>query len=132
MAKQNGAQTVKEVEGRRVIISAGVGKTNADELLWLTDTVLAAASAWKYRGWAYIADCSQMSPVTPAEGAVLVEMTKKFVDAGCKAFGFAEGKSIMLKVQAKRNTEQSHTGVPEGHFETVEEALAWIEKEVKM
>ena len=45
MAKQNGAQTVKEVEGRRVIISAGVGKTNADELLWLTDTVLAAGKA---------------------------------------------------------------------------------------
>ena len=71
-----------------------------------------------------------MSPVTPAEGAILVEMTKKFVDAGCKAFGFAEGNSIMLKVQAKRNTEQSQTGIPEGHHATVDEALAWIEKEV--
>ncbi|MBE5878747.1 MAG: hypothetical protein E7288_02075 [Lachnospiraceae bacterium] len=130
MAKQNGAQIVNEVAGRRIIVSAGVGKTNADELRWLTDTVLEAASGWKYRGWAYVADCSQMSPVTPAEGAILVEMTKKFVDAGCKAFGFAEGKSIMLKVQAKRNTEQSHTGIPEGHYETVDEALAWIEKEV--
>lgn len=130
MAKQNGAQIVNEVAGRRIIVSAGVGKTNADELRWLTDTVLEAASGWKYRGWAYVADCSQMSPVTPAEGAILVEMTKTFVDAGCKAFGFAEGKSIMLKVQAKRNTEQSHTGIPEGHYETVDEALAWIEKEV--
>ena len=75
-------------------------KTNIDELKWLTDTVLASAAAWKSTGWAYIADCSQMSPVGPAEGGYLVEMTKKFVEAGCKAFAFAEGKSVMLKVQA--------------------------------
>ena len=73
-----------------------------------------------------------MSPVGPDEGAVLVEMTKKFVDAGCKAFGFAEGKSIVLKVQAKKNTERSQTGIPEGHFATVDEALAWIKEEVNI
>ncbi len=130
MAKQNGAQSVEVVNGRRIIVSAGKGKTNAEELKWLTETVLEEAKAWKYRGWAYIADCSAMAPVSPDEGGILVEMTKKFVDAGCKAFGFAEGKSIMLKVQAKKNTERSQTGIPEGHFETVEEALAWIKEEV--
>ena len=130
MAKKNGAQSVEVVNGRRIIVSAGVGKTNADELKWLTETVLEEAKAWKFRGWAYVADCSQMAPVSPAEGGILVEMTKKFVDAGCKAFGFAEGKSIMLKVQAKKNTERSETGIPEGHYETVEEALAWIKEEV--
>ena len=71
-----------------------------------------------------------MDPVSPAEGGQLVTMTKAFVDAGCKAFAFAEGSSIMLKVQAKKNTERSETGVAEGHFATVEEALAWLEKEV--
>lgn len=132
MAKKNGAQTVEVVAGRKVIVSAGVGKTNIEELKWLTDTVLASAKAWKSTGWAYVADCSQMSPVTPAEGGELVTMTKKFVEAGCKAFGFAEGKSVMLKVQAQKNTERSNTGVAEGHFATVEEALDWIKKEFRL
>ena len=130
MAKKNGAQSVEVISGRKIVLSAGVGKTNVDELKWLTETVLAEAKAWKSTGWAYIADCSQMSPVTAAEGGELVTMTKKFVEAGCKAFGFAEGKSIMLKVQAQKNTERSQTGIPEGHFETVEEALNWIKTEV--
>lgn len=130
MAKKNGAQSVEVIPNRKIVLSAGVGRTNIDELVWLTDTVLAEASAWKSSGWAYIADCSKMDPVSPAEGGQLVTMTKAFVDAGCKAFAFAEGNSIMLKVQAKKNTERSETGVAEGHFATVEEALAWLEKEV--
>ncbi len=132
MVKKNGAQSVEVITGRRVVLSAGVGKTNIEELKWLTETVLASAAAWKNTGWAYIADCSQMSPVTPSEGGELVNMTKKFVDAGCKAFAFAEGKSIMLKVQAQKNTERSQTGVTEGHFATVEEALDWLKKEVNI
>lgn len=130
MAKKNGAQTVETIPGRKIVLSAGVGKTNIDELKWLTDTVLAEAAAWKNTGWAYIADCSQMSPVSPAEGGELVTMTKKFVDAGCKAFGFAEGSSIMLKVQAKKNTERSQTGVIEGHYATVDEVLEWLKNDV--
>lgn len=132
MAKKNGTQTVDVVAGRKIVVSAGVGKTNVEELRWLTDTVLASAKAWKSTGWAYVADCSQMSPVSPSEGGELVTMTKKFVEAGCKAFGFAEGKSVMLKVQAQKNTERSNTGVAEGHFATVEEALDWIKKEFKI
>ena len=132
MAKTMGAQTVETISGRHVVLSAGVGKTNVDELKWLTDTVLTSASAWKSTGWAYIADCSKMDPVTPAEGRELVEMTKMFVEAGCKAFAFAEGNSIMLKVQAQKNTQRSETGVAEGHFATVEEALAWLKEEVNI
>ena len=129
MAKRNGAQTVEPVAGRKVVVSAGIGKTNVDEIKWLTNTVLAEAASWKASGWAYIADCSEMDPVTPAEGGELVIMTQKFVEAGCKAIGFAEGHSIMLKVQAKKNTERSNTGILEGHFATVDEALAWIKEE---
>lgn len=132
MAKKNGAQSVETIPGRHIVLSAGVGKTNIDELKWLTDTVLADAKAWKSSGWAYIADCSQMSPVSPSEGGELVTMTKKFVEAGCKAFAFAEGKSVMLKVQAQKNTERSNTGILEGHFETVEEALTWLKTEVHL
>lgn len=130
MAKKNGAQSVEVIPGRRIVLSAGVGKTNIDELKWLTETVLTEAKAWKGIGWAYIADCSKMSPVSASEGGELVSMTKKFVEAGCKAFGFAEGKSIMLKVQAKKNTERSETGVAEGHFETVDEVLNWLKTEI--
>lgn len=132
MAKKNGAQSVETIPGRHIVLSAGVGKTNIDELKWLTDTVLADAKAWKSSGWAYIADCSQMSPVSPSEGGELVTMTKRFVEAGCKAFAFAEGKSVMLKVQAQKNTERSNTGILEGHFETVEEALTWLKTEVHL
>ena len=130
MAKKNGAQTVDVISGRKIVLSAGVGKTNVDELKWLTETVLSSAKAWKSSGWAYIADCSQMSPVSPAEGGELVTMTKKFVEAGCKAFAFAEGSSVLLKVQAQKNTQRSQTGVVEGHFATVEEALNWLKSEV--
>ena len=132
MGITKGAQTVDRVTGRNIIVSAGVGRTNADELKWLTQTVLSNASLWKSTGWAYVADCSKMDPVGPDEAGVLVEMTKAFVDAGCKAFGFAEGSSIMLKVQAQKNTQMSKTGVPEGHFATVEEALDWIKKDINL
>ena len=132
MAKKNGAQSVEVVPGRKIVLSAGVGKTNVDELKWLTETVLASAKSWKHFGWAYIADCSKMDPVTPAEGGELVTMTQKFVDAGCKAFAFAEGKSVLLKVQAQKNTQRSKTGVIEGHFETVQQALDWLKKEVNI
>jgi len=130
MAKKNGAQTVEVIPGRKVILSSGVGRTNIDELVWLTDTVLKDAAAWKTAGWAYIADCSKMDPVSPAEGGQLVKMTKSFVENGCKAMAFAEGSSIMLKVQAQKNTQRSETGIAEGHFATVEEALDWLQKEI--
>ena len=132
MAKVNGAQSVEVIPGRKIVLSKGKGKTNVAELQWLTTTVLQSAAAWKNTGWAYIADCSEMDPVGGMESTELVKMTKKFVDAGCKAFGFAEGRSIMLKVQAKKNTERSNTGVVEGHFATVEEVLAWLKTTVKI
>jgi len=132
MAKKKGAQTVETVAGRRIVISSAVGKTNIDELKWLTDTVLASAASWKRTGWAYIADCSKMNPVSPTESGELVTMTKKFVDAGCKAFAFAEGKSIMLKVQAQKNTQRSNTGIAEGHFATTAEALDWLKKTINI
>ena len=63
MAKKFGAQSVEVIPGRKIVLSAGVGKTNVEELKWLTETVLSSAKSWKGTGWAYIADCSQMSPV---------------------------------------------------------------------
>ncbi len=132
MEMKNGVQSVKVVPGRRIVISAGAGKTSVDEIKKLTETVLDNAKKWKLLGWAYVADCSQVAPVTPAEAGELVNMTKKLVEAGCKALGFAEGKSIMLKVQAQKNTERSATGVAEGHFETIEEVLEWLKQDINI
>ncbi len=130
MVKKNGAQSVEVITGRKIVYSAGVGKTNIDELKWLRETVLHDAAAWKTSGWAYIADCSQMKPVTAPEGGELVIMTKMFVEAGCKAFAFVDGDSIMLKIQSQKNTERSETGVLEAHFATLDEALNWLKAEV--
>ena len=132
MEFNNGAQTVMTVPGRQVIVSAGKGKTNIEELRWLTNTVLQNARAWKATGWAYVADCSSMEPVSMEESQELITMTKAFVDNGCKAFGFAEGSSIMLKVQTQQNTQMSKTGIPEGHFATVDEALNWVKEDVNL
>lgn len=132
MDVKSGVQSVKVVPGRKIVVSAGVGKTSVDEIKKLTETVLERAKAWKQSGWAYVADCSQVAPVTPAEAGELVVMTQKIVEAGCKALGFVEGNSIMLKVQAKKNTERSATGVAEGHFATMDEVLEWLKTEVNM
>ena len=125
-------QVVEDIPGRRIVLSAGIGQTNPEDLHWLMDTVLKHAAAWKASGWAYIADCTQMKPIGPQESSVLVKMTKAFVDAGCKAFGFAEGTSMMLKIQAKKNTQMSDTGVIEGHFATVDEVLDWLKEDLKL
>lgn len=130
MKDVHGSQEVEVVTGRKVIVSAGKGKTNVNDLKWLMETVLSKAALWKSLGWAYVADCTQMEPVGPGEIGQLVEMTKSFVEAGCKAFGFAEGSSLMLKVQTKKNTQMSDTGVIEGHFETVEQVLEWLKTDM--
>lgn len=132
MVKVNGAQSVETIPGRRIVLSAGVGITTIDELKWLSKTILEYAADWKNSGWAYIADCSKMSPTTNEESEELVTMTKKLVDAGCKALGFSEGSSVMLKLQAHKNTLRSETNVLEGHFATVDQVLDWLENEVNI
>lgn len=128
MTDRNGSQFVEHIEGRSIIFSSSTGTTNIDEIKWLTDTVISYASAWHTHGWAYIADCSKMNPVTPSEGSELAIMTRKFVESGCKAIAFVDGDSIMLKVQAQKNTQRSETGVLEGHFYNREDALSWLKE----
>ena len=64
MAKKNSAQSVEVIPGRRIVLSAGVGKTNIDELKWLTQTVLAEAAAWKTKSTpciAFLTDCKSLT-----------------------------------------------------------------------
>ena len=44
MAKVNGAQSVETIPGRKIVLSAGVGKTNIEELKWLCIQVLSEYS----------------------------------------------------------------------------------------
>ena len=132
MKETHGTQSVEVIEGRKIVLSAGEGQTNVEDLVWLKENVLSKVGGWKATGWAYIADCTKMKPVGPDEVGPLVDMTKAFVEAGCKAFGFAEGSSIMLKVQTQQNTQMSKTGIPEGHFATVDEALNWVKEDVNL
>ena len=130
MKETHGTQSVEVIEGRKIVLSAGEGQTNVEDLVWLKENVLSKVGGWKATGWAYIADCTKMKPVGPDEVGPLVDMTKAFVEAGCKAFGFAEGSSVMLKVQTQKNTQKSDTGVIEGHFETVEQVLEWLKNDI--
>lgn len=132
MSKRNGSQTVDVIPGRRIIFSKGVGNATTPDIQWLEKTILAQAALWKATGWAYIADCSEMAPVAPAENMLIVEMTKKIVASNCKVLAFVDGKSILLKAQSKKNTENAKTGVPQEHFATKEEALAWLQKNYKI
>ena len=54
MTMKNGAQTVEKIPGRKIILSSAVGKTNIDELRWLTETILSETKLWKNTGWAYV------------------------------------------------------------------------------
>lgn len=132
MTDAYGAQFVELVDGRCIIFSSATGTTNLDEIKWLSDTVVSYATPWHKSGWAYIADCSQMDPVTPSEGSELALMTRRFVESGCKAVAFVDGDSIMLKVQAQKNTQHSETGVLEGHFYKREDALSWLKETVNL
>lgn len=70
MERKNGVESVKVVPGRRIIISTGKGSASIDELRQLKYTVLSNAQDWEELGWAYVADCSNVEPVTPAEAGV--------------------------------------------------------------
>lgn len=130
MSKSNGTQTVERIPGRNIIISTGIGKSNLEELKWLADAVLEEAMPLASTNWAYIGNCSQMAPVTSLESNSLIEMTRRFAEAGCQAFAFVEGKSFMQRIQTRNHTKRSGADLPEGHFATVEEALDWIAKEI--
>lgn len=130
MSLSYGTQTVKLIPEKRLVISSASSKTNLEDIKWLADTVLEQVESWANEGWAYIADCTHMTPVTSLESSFLTDMTKRFIDMGCKAFGFAEGKSFMLRIQTHNHTARFGTEILEGHFETVEEALDWVSKAI--
>ena len=129
MSTTQKAMVYTVVPGRRVIFVTGSGKANAQIIREFTDSVLKEAEKWKETGWAYVADCSKVPPVTPEESEALIDLTKRICDAGCRVIAFVEGKAFMIKIQAMKHTEKSQTHIAEGHFKTIPEALDWVEKE---
>jgi len=126
MKKTHGAQTVETYPGKRIIKSGAVGATNAEEVRWLTQTLVSTAAPWKSSGWGYVCDITKMSPVTPDVSAELVGLHKQLTAAGCKAMAFVDFGSFVTAAQAKQHGQQSKTGIQEGHFKKEEDALAWI------
>ncbi len=126
MKLTHGAQTVESIPGKRILKSGAVGSTNAEEVKWLTNTLVSSASAWKTLGWAYIVDISKMSPVTPDVSQELVSLHKQLTAAGCKAMAFIDRGAFFTAAQAKEHQKQSNAQIQEGHFNKEEDALAWI------
>ena len=105
MSTEQKAMVYTVVPGRRVIFVTGSGKANAQIINDFTDSILEVAKAWKEEGWAYVADCSKVPPVTPEESEALIDLTKRICDAGCRVIAFVEGKAFMIKIQAMKHTE---------------------------
>ncbi|MBQ3078249.1 MAG: hypothetical protein IJC43_10355 [Clostridia bacterium] len=131
MKKTHGAQTVETYPGKKIIKSGAVGATNAEEVRWLTQTLVSTAAPWKSSGWGYVCDISKMSPVTPDVSAELVDLHKKLTEAGCKAMAFVDFGSFVTAAQAKQHQQKSNTGIQEGHFKKEADAIAWIDTIVK-
>ena len=117
------------IPGRRLVIATGKGKSNAEEIEAFTEEVLEIVQPWKESGWGYVADCTNIPPVSAAESQALVVLTQKFVEAGCNAIAFVEGSAFMIKIQAKKHTERAQTPVITDHFKTIPEALEWLTTE---
>ena len=126
MKLNHGAQVVETIPGKRIIKSGAAGATNAEEVRWLTSTLVSTAAPWKASGWAYIVDISKMAPAAPEVSKELVNLHTQLTAAGCKAMAFVEGSSFVLAAQAKEHQKQSHAVIKEGHFKTEAEALKWI------
>ena len=126
-----GVQVVETIPGKKVIKSSAVGSTNAQEVRWLTTTLVNNSAAWKATGWAYVVDISKMSPAAPEVSKELVNLHKQLTAAGCKAMAFVEGSAFMLAAQAKQHQKESHAVIKEGHFRTEAEAMKWVETIVR-
>lgn len=127
MKLTHGAQFVETIAGKRVIKSGAAGATTAEEVRWLTNTLVSTAAPWKNSGWAYVVDISKMSPATPDVSKELVNLHTQLTAAGCKAMAFVEGGAFFLAAQAREHQKQSHAVIQEGHFRTEPEALKWID-----
>lgn len=123
----HGVQVVETIAGKRAIKSSAAGATNAEEVKWLTKTLVTTAAPWKASGWAYIVDISKMAPATPDVSKELINLHTQLTAAGCRAMAFVEGAAFVLAAQAKEHQKQSHSMIKEGHFRTEAEALKWVD-----
>lgn len=125
MSIKHNNMTVDTIPGKRIVKSSCVGKASVDDIKWLTSQLVTMGRQFGASGWVYIADISRMDPVAPDVSTELVTMTREIIKGGCKGIGFVSGTSFMLDAQAQAHQKQSNSSVPEGHFKTESEAIAW-------
>ena len=131
MKMTNGAQTIETYPGKRIIKSGAVGATIVAEVEWLIEKLISLSAQWKFSGWAYIVEISNMSPASPEVSEVLVTLHKRLSAAGCKVMAFVNFASFITGAQAKEHQKKSNTGIIENTFRTEEDALKWIETVLK-
>jgi hypothetical protein len=128
MEIRNGNKLVKTIPGRHIVYSYGEGKLDFPLVKELCLAVLNCSKTWKTCGWGLISDVQNLDPVGSDAGKGLIQMTKYFSDNGCKAFAFIDGSACILKAQTKSHQQRSSSAASQGHFSTIEEALAWMEQ----
>jgi hypothetical protein len=125
IANRNG-NTVGIVDGRNIILSAGVGKWEPQQVRELIEDMKKAKS--KITGkWAYIANPTGMDPILSKEtSAEFVNLHKYCEQNGCVAMGMVVGRKAAIKHAAAQHAQEAHVAMQTLNFATVEDALEWM------
>lgn len=90
MEKTFGTQSVSTILGSRIVKSSAIGRTNIEEIEWLTETILAISTQWKGQSWGYLVDISHMAPVTNEESEALIKLHILVAQSGCNFLAFVD------------------------------------------
>lgn len=128
MEKSFGSQTVSIILGSRIVKSGAIGKTNIEEIKWLTETILTISKQWETQGWGYLVDISHMAPVTKEESKTLIDLHVSVAQSGCNFIAFVDKSSFMTAAQALQHSKISNTDIEERHFRKEEDAINWLKE----
>lgn len=131
MYSLHGTQQIYVYAEKRIIKSSAVGTTNVEEVRWLSEKVLSYAADWKDIGWGYVCCIGEMSPVTHDVSEELIGFHKKLENAGCKAIAFVNPDAFVIGMQAKKHQKKSKASYKEKHFRTEEDAIEWLEMQLR-
>jgi hypothetical protein len=128
MEKTFGTQSVSTILGSRIVKSSAIGRTNIEEIKWLTETILTISKQWETQGWGYLVDISHMAPVTNEESEALIKLHILVAQSGCNFLAFVDKKSFMTATQAQQHSKISNTNTEKRHFRKEDEAINWLKE----
>ncbi len=131
MYSLHGAQQIYVYADKRIVKSSAVGETTVEEVQWLSDKLMEYAVAWKEEGFGYVVGIEEMTPVKPDVSKELIELHKRLENAGCRAIAFVDPHAYVIATQAKSHQRKSKVSYKEKHFRTEEEAITWLEEQLK-